>query len=89
MQATAGYAVIPVELTEALDAEFHEVLSTLVTTIDAGCFPPRPGPWRHDHYENCRYCDFDGLCTADRSELWARASEDHEMKAYTELVGPA
>ncbi|MGD0592521.1 MAG: PD-(D/E)XK nuclease family protein [Acidimicrobiales bacterium] len=87
VQATAGYAIIPVELTEDVEGELHDVLATFVSTIDAGCFPPRPGaPAQGSHYANCRHCDFDALCTIDRAELWERASCDREMKAYTELV---
>ena len=91
VQAAAGYAVIPVELTADLEGELQEVLATLVSTIDAGCFPPRPGsPAQGYQYTNCRHCDYDALCTTDRAELWERASVDGEMKAYTELVsGPA
>jgi RecB family exonuclease len=88
VQAVAGYAVIPVELNEEVDAALHDVLETLVSTIDAGCFPPHPGRLLQSQYENCQYCDFDPLCTTDRVELWERASNDHEMKAFTELVGP-
>jgi RecB family exonuclease len=88
VQSTAGYAVIPVELTAEVDAALHDVLETLVSTIDAGCFPPHPGPPRQGAYENCRYCDYDALCTTDRAELWERASTDAEMAAYVELVGP-
>jgi RecB family exonuclease len=87
VQAAAGYEVIPVELTPELEAAFDATLETFVTTIDAGCFPPRPGvPDYGLQYTNCRYCDFDGLCTTDRAEQWERASTDQEMKAYAELV---
>jgi hypothetical protein len=91
LQAGASYAVIPIDLTEDVNAELHHVLETFVATIDAGCFPPRPGaPAQGFQYDNCKYCDFDALCTNDRAELWERASGDHEMKAYTELAtGPA
>lgn len=87
VQAAAGYAVIPVELTEDLDIELDQVLTTLVSTIDAGCFPPRPGRVAQgSQYDNCRYCDFDTLCTTDRLELWEQASTADEMRAYTDLV---
>jgi len=87
VQAAAGYAVVPVELTEKLDAELSHVLGTIVSTIDAGCFPPRPGaPLYGAHFEHCRYCDYDSLCTTDRAQLWDRATDDPRMKAYSELV---
>ncbi|MGD0082514.1 MAG: PD-(D/E)XK nuclease family protein [Acidimicrobiales bacterium] len=89
LQSSADYAVAPVELTSRLDAELSEVLGVLVATIDSGCFPPRPGTPQQGHYENCRYCDFDGLCTTDRADLWQRASVDPRMKAFAELVNGA
>jgi ATP-dependent helicase/nuclease subunit B len=87
VQATAGYDVVPVELTPELDEALSGVLGTLVSTIGSGCFPPRPGaPEFGASYKNCRYCDFDSVCTADRSELWERASADPRMKPYSDLA---
>lgn len=86
VQAAAGYAVVPVELTDELEAELRAVLATLVSTIDGGAFPMRPGPVSFGSYDNCRYCDFDALCPTDRAEVWDRASTDAEMKSYCELV---
>jgi len=85
--AVAGFSRVAVKLDEGLDAEFRDVLSTLVSTIDSGCFPPRPGElgWMNK-YDNCSLCDFNGVCTTDRAELWERASIDDRMKAYTDLV---
>jgi len=87
VQITGSDAIVRVELTGELDDELSEVLGTLVSTIDAGCFPPRPGnPGYRSQFENCRYCDFDALCTNDRAELWQRAAGDSRMMAYTGLV---
>lgn len=88
LQATAAYAVVPVELTDELDDQLSEVLGTLVSTIDAGCFPPRPGnPVFSTQFDHCRYCDFDALCTIDRADLWERANRDPRLQGYSELVG--
>jgi len=89
LQSISDYVVTPVELTPALDSELSEVLGVLVATIDSGCFPPRPGVPQQGHYEHCRYCDFDRLCTTDRADLWERASADPRMKAFAELVNGA
>ncbi|MHB1885134.1 MAG: PD-(D/E)XK nuclease family protein [Acidimicrobiales bacterium] len=87
MQSSADYAVIKVELDEELESALLAVLTTLVSTIEAGCFPPRPGAAeRGSTYRNCRYCDFDPLCTTDRADLWERASTDNQMANYAELV---
>ncbi len=87
MQSDADYAVIQVELDEELESALGGVLTTLVSTIEAGCFPPRPGAAEHGStYRNCRYCDFDSLCTTDRADLWERARTDTRMADYTKLV---
>jgi RecB family exonuclease len=86
LQSVADYGVAPVELTPELDAELSEVLGVLVATIDSGSFPPHPGAPQQTSYENCRYCDFDRLCTTDRVDLWDRASLDPRLKVFAELV---
>jgi ATP-dependent helicase/nuclease subunit B len=86
LQASTGFAVVPVELTGELDDDLSEVLGTLVSTIDAGCFPLRPGNTVNGTHEHCRYCDFDPLCTTDRAHLWQRAATDPRLRPYTELV---
>jgi ATP-dependent helicase/nuclease subunit B len=87
VQVTGSESVVRVELTDELDRELSAVLGTLASTIDAGCFPLRPGrAFYGSKYEHCRYCDFDALCTTDRAELWQRAGGDSRMKAYSELV---
>ncbi|HEV8064553.1 MAG TPA: PD-(D/E)XK nuclease family protein [Acidimicrobiales bacterium] len=89
VQATADYSVIPVELTEELDAELSAVLDALVSTVASGCFPPRPGPPGYlSSYEHCRYCDYDPVCAMDRAALWGRATWDPLLKAYVDLVEP-
>jgi hypothetical protein len=87
VQAASGYAIVPVELSAAVDAELSDVLETLVSTVDAGCFPPRPGrPVKIAQHEHCQYCDFDALCTIDRAELWEHACTDPRIKPYADLV---
>ncbi|MGH9169819.1 MAG: PD-(D/E)XK nuclease family protein [Acidimicrobiales bacterium] len=89
VQATAEYAVIPVQLTDDLDTELSSVLAALVSTVAEGCFPPRPGAQGYmSQYDNCRYCDFDDVCAADRQALWARAAWDPLLKPYVDLVEP-
>lgn len=87
VSSEASFGVMSVELTDTLDAALVEVLSLLVSTIDSGCFPPNPGKLERFGYANCGWCDFDGVCSTDRAELWAHAKADGTMSGYVSLVG--
>jgi ATP-dependent helicase/nuclease subunit B len=89
VQATSNYDVVPIELTEELDAELAEVLGVLVSTVAAGAFPPRPGAQGYlSQYEHCRFCDYDPVCASDRTAVWARATWDPLLRPYVDLVEP-
>lgn len=53
---------------------FRETLRVLVDAVGEGLYPARSGS--HDWFlgtnENCGYCDFNGICPADREEEWER-----------------
>ncbi|MGH9294157.1 MAG: PD-(D/E)XK nuclease family protein, partial [Acidimicrobiales bacterium] len=93
ISAEAAFEVAPVELNEEVATALTSTLSTLVGVVEAGTFPPNPGtlgdarPGRADSAgPNCQWCDYDGLCTTDRLELWRRARSDKRMSAYVELT---
>ncbi len=54
----------------ALRERFVDVLQTIVDGIDHGAFPAVPGEWSNffSTHDNCRYCEFDVICPADRGE---------------------
>ena len=88
VSSEASFGVVQVELTRTLDAALSEVLGILVSTIDAGCFPPNPGPLERFGHANCAWCDFDDLCPNDRGDLWREARQDPALDAYVHLVEP-
>jgi len=71
----------------SVEGAFAAAVGTIVDGIDAGVFvgvPPEPGP--RGPFIACRYCDPDGLGTADRWREWERTCEAPELAAYRALT---
>ena len=71
---------------EETAARFREGVSLIVRGIGEGAFPANPGEFRNGNYENCRFCDFDGLCPSRRDDLWERKKGDSLAATYRELA---
>jgi hypothetical protein len=74
-------------------ARFRQVLSTIVSGIDAGHFPARPGnerwlPGRGTTFDNCRFCDYDRVCSSQRAEQWLELRSDPTLASYVALAEP-
>ncbi|MGH9281415.1 MAG: PD-(D/E)XK nuclease family protein, partial [Acidimicrobiales bacterium] len=66
---------------------FVEVLGAIVDGIERGVFAATPGQWdswRNTH-KNCRYCDFDVLCSRDRGEFAEAKAGAAELAVRTVL----
>ncbi len=85
-----GFAFHPPEDSDleddAVRARFQAALSAIVSGIQGGVFPANPGPDGFGGPENCRFCDFDTLCAARRTELWERKKEDSLLSGYRLLA---
>ena len=70
---------------------FRHGVASIVSGIEAGLFPARPGTWvshpENPGHENCRYCDFNSLCPARRGDLWQRKKSDSTIAGYLALSG--
>ena len=70
---------------------FRHGIASIIEGIGSGLFPARPGPWvghpERPGHENCRYCDFDTLCPARRSDIWQRKKSDASIAGYLSLSG--
>ena len=75
----------PLALDEVLH-QFEGTVSTIVSGIRDGLFPANPGPRDRESFENCRYCDFDSLCLANRDVSWRRKKADPRLSAYRNLA---
>lgn len=85
---TEGY-----EIDDAVLEEYAELLTRIADGIENGMFPARPGGdtydifARRETYEHCYHCDFDRVCTVDRSEAWDRKRHDPALADYVALCG--
>jgi RecB family exonuclease len=76
-----GNRLIGYALDASIDAAFMDAVRAIVDGIEAGVFvaiPPPPGP---SPFVRCRYCDPDGLGTADRWREWERKHAAPELMA--------
>ena len=73
---TVGY-----DVDEAVDDVFTATIRTIVDGIEAGVFPAWPAEPKPTPFIECRYCDPDGMGTADRWREW------ENKFAAPELVG--
>ena len=80
--AAQGYPRVSVELDDATRQRFLDVLTSIADAIDDGVFPANPGADQLDTWENCRYCDFDRVCPARRSEAFERRRDDAAMVRF-------
>lgn len=79
-------ALYELELTEAVERHFGDVVGRIAAGIDAGCFPAIPGPPRENGFEGCMWCDFDRVCPAGRDRQWAAKRVDPALAPVVELV---
>jgi len=77
---------VGLELDENKVERFAEATEVLVSSINSGRFPVRPGEAAFDGFSNCRFCDFDALCPADRAERWESARRAPALDAFRSLV---
>jgi RecB family exonuclease len=66
-----------------------EVLETVAGGVAAGTFPAYPGKENpfFNSFDECRYCDFDHLCSPDRERAFVAKSEDPTVAQFVELRG--
>ncbi len=67
---------------------FTDVVGGIVEGIEAGAFPMVPGEWSgfHRSFDNCRYCEFDRVCPADRDEQAERKRAAPELAVRAVLA---
>jgi hypothetical protein len=84
----AKYADIGYELDADRLEAFRDALETIAGGVRAGYFPARPGQpdsWSGTG-QNCRLCEFDQLCPADRFRQWERKQMAPELHDYVALA---
>jgi ATP-dependent helicase/nuclease subunit B len=74
-----GFEQIPYDPSPAQAEAFPRTLDAILRGIRAGSFPAVPGDENefYGRFENCRYCDFDRICSRRRDyEQAAKADDD-------------
>ena len=65
----------------------EEFLCGLAATVSKGVFPPNPGTEEPSSLgSNCRFCDFDIVCPAERVDIWRRKCSAAEYRPYLSLT---
>ena len=69
------------------DAALDDVVAGIDAGVRAGCFPQVPGAYQDffGSWENCSFCDYDGLCPAGRDSLYDAKSGDPALAPYRAL----
>lgn len=69
---------------------FVEVVSVIADGIRAGQFPARPGEPSGQPgvagWDNCRFCEYDAICPAERDREWERKRTAPGLWSYVELA---
>jgi hypothetical protein len=58
------------------DQRLAEVVRHAADGIRGGVFLPRPGELNRGQFTNCRFCDYERICSTARDEAWQRKSPD-------------
>jgi ATP-dependent helicase/nuclease subunit B len=85
----ARYATYGYEWTPERRERFAELVAAMVEGIEAGVFPAVPGEYDHFRasYDNCRSCDYDRVCPAQRASLAEAKVAAPELAVRARLVG--
>jgi len=56
------------------DARLAHVVAHTASGIRDGAFLPMPGEFDRGAFPNCRFCEFERICSTSRDEAWRRKS---------------
>jgi RecB family exonuclease len=65
---------------------FARTLGAIVEGIRAGAFPAVPGPEDTSGFRNCRFCNFDRICSRRRGEEWASKLGDDGYQPWLRVA---
>lgn len=89
VSAERAAAFYELELTEALERHFADVVGRIARAVEEGCFPGIPGPPRDTGFEMCMWCDFDRVCPAGRDRQWAAKRGSPSLLPVDDLLATA
>jgi hypothetical protein len=88
VSSKGGWKDVIIPIDDAIQERFLHSLETISTGIGDGVFPAHPGKEDWFSFENCKYCEYDRICPADRDRAWERLQHADELASYRELSKP-
>ena len=85
MSARAGFETRGMILSEQLERDFGSMVRLIVSCIEGGLFPANPGSGGAG-FNNCAYCDYARICSADTDIAWQRKSQNPELASYVGMI---
>lgn len=70
---------------------FQNTVAAIIAGIQAGAFPAVPGDEndRYRTFKNCRYCDFDRICSRRRDDEFAAKESDPALRPWRAVAAVA
>jgi len=85
ISARAGFETREIILSEHLERNFGSTVRLIVSCIEGGLFPANPGSGGAG-FNNCAYCDYARICSADTELAWERKSQNPELASYVGMI---
>jgi len=79
---------VGLELDEAVNNRFRDVVQLITEGITSGVFPARPTDQGNPTFVDCPYCDPDGLGARERLDEWERKRDAPGLAGYRSLADP-
>ena len=83
-----GFERIALPMTPENVDRFERTIKSIVEGIGVGAFPARSGE-EDEHrggWENCKYCDFDRICSRRRDQDYAEMSADTALRPWQQIA---
>jgi hypothetical protein len=70
---------------------YKQTLAAVLEGLKAGSFPASPGTFDdfYNVFDNCRYCDFDRLCSRHRDQESVDKADDEAFLPWRRIAGVA
>lgn len=87
----SGFEMVRHEPTLASQAAFARTLESIVSGIRQGAFPAVPGEADdfRGGFTNCRYCDFNRICSRRRDDAWGDKQGDAAAQPWLRVADAA
>ena len=84
ISAAGKFTRLPFEASEENMQRYQRTLAAIVAGVRGGAFPAVPGEenTRFGGWDNCRYCDFNRLCSRRRDDELFAKREDPPLRPW-------